>query len=110
MAWSQLSNYPCAQTMLGYMYHRGQGVPINYNIAVDYYLKAAVQKDMDAWLQIGYLFECGDGVPIDKYKALEWYSKDDLNKIHIQKLISEGYHISDKDKRKLIGNNVWNGN
>ncbi|KAI8879975.1 HCP-like protein, partial [Backusella circina FSU 941] len=78
MAWSQLSaekNYSCAQTMIGFLYHKGQGVPINYSIAIEYYLKAARQRDKDAWFHIGYLFECGDGVPVDKYKALEWYSK-----------------------------------
>ena len=64
-----------AQTMLGFMYHNGQGVPQNYVEAARLYKQAALQGDLQAQTSLGYLYEQGIGVPQSHKEAANWYLK-----------------------------------
>jgi hypothetical protein len=64
-----------AQSILGFMYANGQGVPQDYNKAEKWYRKAAAQGDADAQTFLGIMYGKGQGVPQDYGKAAEWYRK-----------------------------------
>lgn len=48
-------------------------VPTDYEEAVAWYRKAAVQGDPVAQRSLGSRFEWGKGVPVDLVQALTWY-------------------------------------
>src|ERR1019366_6034446 len=62
-----------AQYMLGYLYHKGQGVPQDDTQAAGWYRKAAEQGDAGAQMQLGSLYKDGQGVPQDYAEAYFWY-------------------------------------
>ncbi|KAG0204731.1 hypothetical protein BGX33_008304 [Mortierella sp. NVP41] len=64
-----------AQVTLGDMYKDGQGIPQDYQAAMDCYLKAAAQGDATAQYNIGALYHNGQGVPQDFSQAMAWYRK-----------------------------------
>jgi len=58
------------------MYHEGQGVEVDYNIALEWYLKAAEQGYAMAQNSVGVMYHLGEGVvEEDVQKAVLWYSK-----------------------------------
>ena len=63
-----------AQNSLGWMYHKGQGVPKDYKTALKWYTLAAKQGDAYAQIGLGGMYENGDGVPQDYKTALKWYT------------------------------------
>jgi len=63
------------QSILGNMYHNGQGVPQDYKTAVKWYTLAAEQGIASAQFNLGHMYEKGDGVPQDKKIAAKWYSR-----------------------------------
>jgi TPR repeat protein len=62
-----------AQTGLGVMYERGQGVPQNFAQAWVWYSKAADQGDPDAQSNLGTMYANGWGVPQDFAQAVVLY-------------------------------------
>src|SRR6266704_1911402 len=64
---------PRAQSMLGVMYHFGQGVPRDYTEAAQWFRKAAEQGDTMAQNNLAVIYEHGRGVPQDYGQALRWY-------------------------------------
>ncbi len=62
-----------AQSNLGVMYQRGQGVPQDYAKAVRWYSKAANQGVPRAQFNLGFMYQNGLGVPQDTAKAVRWY-------------------------------------
>ena len=62
-------------TNLGVMYHKGQGVPVDYVAARNWYEKAAPSGSSDAMINLGLIYEKGLGVPIDPVHARHWYEK-----------------------------------
>lgn len=64
-----------AQAYVGEMYEKGLGVPPNYQIAIKWYKKAAIQNNTKAQLNLGYLYEKGLGVPKNLPLAMQWYEK-----------------------------------
>lgn len=68
-----------AQNNLGYMYLKGEGVPLNYAEAVRWIrLSAARGTSPDkgypaAQNNLGYMYEYGLGVPINYAEAQKWY-------------------------------------
>src|SRR3990167_7573350 len=64
-----------AQSILGFMYANGQGVPQDYNKAEAWYRKAAAQGDADAQTFLGIMYGRGQGVPQDYKEAAAWYRK-----------------------------------
>ena len=63
---------PRAQTYIGVMYQRGQGVPQNYLVAV-YWLHAAAAAGLpEAQYFLGLMYDKGQGVPQDFVLAHAW--------------------------------------
>jgi uncharacterized protein len=75
-----------AQASLGWVYREGYGgIVRNYQLAFEWYMKAALQDYPNAQASIGWLYREGLGVPQDYAKSLEFYRKGaengDLNAI-----------------------------
>lgn len=63
-----------AQTVLGIMYDKGEGVTENDVEAVKWYRKAAVRGDADLQHNLGVMYYAGDGVPENNISAYVWMS------------------------------------
>lgn len=64
---------PEAQTNVGEIYERGMGVDPNYELAAQWYQKAADKGYSRGIFNLGTLYEQGRGVPQDSLKALNLY-------------------------------------
>jgi uncharacterized protein len=64
-----------AQTNLGVMYEKGQGVPQDYAAAVSWYRKAADQGFVASQHFLGNRYLNGQGVPQDYAAAMSWFRK-----------------------------------
>jgi len=64
-----------AQTMLGGLYHQGQGVGQDYSEAAIWFRKAAEQGFPDAQFKLGYAYLKGEGIPQDYAQAAVWYRR-----------------------------------
>lgn len=64
-----------AQTAMGRMYEKGQGVPKDYGISFSWYEKAANQGYGYAQRSLGKFYELGLGVDPSPEKAFDWYKK-----------------------------------
>lgn len=62
-----------AQTVLGYLYEKGQGVSPDPAQAVVWYRKAADQGLPDALFNLGRVYQHGVGVKADLGEAKKWY-------------------------------------
>ena len=63
-----------AQSMLGWMYEWGEGVPKDYVQARLWYEKAAAQGSPDAQFTLGQLYAKGQGVTQNHVQAHMWYN------------------------------------
>jgi hypothetical protein len=61
------------QSLLGWMYEKGQGVSQDYKTAVKWYRLAAEQGDADAQYNLGVMYQKGQGVPQDYKTAVKWH-------------------------------------
>ncbi len=61
-----------AQTHVGWLYEKGEGVSQNYAEALRWYHLAAAQGNANAQDNIGALYVNGQGVPRDYAEALHW--------------------------------------
>ena len=61
-----------AQTMLGFLYDQGLGVPQNSAEAIRWFEMAAKQGNITAQTNLGVLYYEGRGVQQDSRRALEW--------------------------------------
>ena len=66
-------DHPESQFFLGFMYHSGRGVPINYSMAKKWYSLSASQGYAHAQYHLGSLYAEGKGVQQDYFKAEYWY-------------------------------------
>src|SRR6185437_11693997 len=64
-----------AESLLGHMYRRGEGVPQNYAQALLWCKKAADQNEKEAQYVLGGMYYYGEGVPQDYAEAFRWYHK-----------------------------------
>ncbi|MCR5258050.1 MAG: sel1 repeat family protein [Desulfovibrio sp.] len=64
-----------AQFRLGVMYENGQDVPLVFEKALSWYMRAASQGNKYAQHNLGMMHELGRGVPQDFAKALSWYRR-----------------------------------
>lgn len=55
-----------AMVTIGLLYHEGTGFPQNYSKAMDWYLKAYVLGNGDAYNNIGVMYRDGLGVPVNR--------------------------------------------
>jgi hypothetical protein len=63
-----------AQSNLGAMYDKGEGVSQNYPKALNWYRKAADQGNSMAQYNIGFMYASGHGVQQDDVTAHFWFS------------------------------------
>jgi hypothetical protein len=64
-----------AQSMLGLLYYRGQGVPQDHNEALRWFRQAADQDDVVAQFHLGVMLAKGQGVPQDDVEAANWFRR-----------------------------------
>ena len=64
-------NYAPAQSELGFIYYKNQ----NYKTAAFWYLKAALQGDAFAQLNLGFMHFNGLGVPKNYEQAFYWFQQ-----------------------------------
>ena len=64
-----------AQASLGYLYYAGEGVPRDYERAVFWYGKAAMQGNRDAQYNLAVAYAFGEGVAPDLTEAALWYRR-----------------------------------
>jgi TPR repeat protein len=64
-----------AQSNLGFMYEKGQGVEQDFKEAVKWYQKAAEQGYAAAQHNLGSMYEKGQGVEQDFKEAVKWFQK-----------------------------------
>ena len=63
-----------AQSILGFMYDNGEGVPQDDTEAVKWYRLAADQGDAGAQSNLGVMYAKGEGVPQDYVLAHLWFN------------------------------------
>ena len=63
-----------AQFKLGSMYYFGEGVPVDFKLALKWLSLAAEQGDVDAQHNLGVMYKNGQGIPEDKVQAYAWYN------------------------------------
>jgi TPR repeat protein len=61
-----------AQTLLGYMFAYGRGVPQNYVESAYWYRCASEQGDATGQYMLGLMYDKGHGVPQDYVLAYKW--------------------------------------
>ncbi|MBW1892130.1 MAG: sel1 repeat family protein [Deltaproteobacteria bacterium] len=64
-----------AQSVVGFMYRKGDSVPQNYAEAFKWFTKAAGHGGRFAQYNLGIMYENGEGVPQNYAKAVKWYIK-----------------------------------
>jgi len=62
-----------AQFNLGVIYYSGQGVAIDYALALQWFKKAAFQGHSLAQYNVGYMYEKGEGTPQDYEESVKYY-------------------------------------
>ena len=62
-----------AQTQLGWMYHTGFRVTLDYSEAVKWFRQAAEQGDANAQFNLGVIYKNGQGVTQNYSEAIKWY-------------------------------------
>ncbi len=65
--------YAQAQSNLGFMYDKRQGVPQDYAEALKWFRKAAEQGLAEAQINLGVMYAEGEGVPQDYVLAHMWF-------------------------------------
>lgn len=65
--------HPAAQTALGNRYRAGDGVAMDYGLALHWYRRAAEQGYAAAQNNMGAIYEQGLGVARDDMEAAKWY-------------------------------------
>jgi TPR repeat protein len=64
-----------AQSTLGLLYYRGNGVPQDPDEALKWFRRAADQDDAIAQFHLGVMFSKGEGVPQDNAEAANWFRR-----------------------------------
>ena len=64
-----------AQTEVGEIYEKGLGAQPSYDLATEWYQKAAAQGHPRAQINLGYLYEKGLGVKKNVTTAADWYQR-----------------------------------
>ncbi|KAF9316962.1 hypothetical protein BGZ91_005453, partial [Linnemannia elongata] len=66
---------PTAQNNIGDQYRFGEGVPLNFTTAMEWYRMAADQDDPRGQWSVAQIYGYALGVPMDYSLAMEWYQK-----------------------------------
>lgn len=93
-------NNAVAAYNIAHLYYDGQGVTRDYDIAFEYFLKAAGNNLNLSMGGLGVTFLKGRDVKIDKYKALECFIKSGDHPEGVEELNQQGIHLKVQDKSK----------
>ncbi len=74
MPLAETADHAYAQYFVGRMYAGGQGLTQDYDLAAEWYRKAAEKGVGDAQYRLGSLYQTGRGVPKDMEYAYSWYT------------------------------------
>ena len=75
LAMLALRGHTESQHNLGYHFHFGFGVPVDYDLAIYWHTLAANAGDTYAMTNLGKIYSEKDGPRWDGPKAIEWYEK-----------------------------------
>lgn len=64
-----------AQNIVGQVFEKGLGQPVDYKSALQWYTKSAEQGNSQAQLNLGHMYEKGLGTSPDQQAADKWYRK-----------------------------------
>lgn len=98
-----------AQSMVGFMYATGQGLPQAYDAAGYWYRLAAEQGDPTSQYLLGLAYDKGQGVPQDDVAAYKWLN---LAAAHAPKKTRENFAklrnaVASKMSRGQIAAGQW---
>lgn len=98
-----------AQTMVGFMYATGRGLPQSYDAASYWYRLAAEKGDTTAQYLLGLAYDKGQGVPLDEVAAYKWLN---LAAAHAPKRLHDNYAklrnaVASKMSRGQIAAGQW---
>jgi TPR repeat protein len=97
-----------AQSMLGLLYYRGQGVPQDHGEASRWFRRAADQDDIAAQFHLGIMFAKGQGVPQDKAQAAKWFGRAaDLGDAQAQYNLGLFYARGEAGEPDNISAHMW---
>jgi hypothetical protein len=83
---------PAAEQKLGRAYQLGEGVPVDFAKAHDWYRKSAAQGNAKAMHDLGYMYHFGQGVTADQKAAASWFLKAAENDLPAAELaVGTGY-------------------
>ncbi len=63
-----------AQSLLGFIYQKGKGVPQDYKTAIKWYKLAAEQGDVSAQVNLGRMYATGIGTLQEHTRAYMWWN------------------------------------
>lgn len=78
---------------LGLLYEEGQGVPLDYKQAMNWYTKAAARGDTDAAFALGRMYSKGLGVTQNRPMAYFWYGR----------AAKGGHYLGKQEQEKCAG-------
>ncbi|HEY3950144.1 DUF3857 domain-containing protein [Phenylobacterium sp.] len=97
-----------AQVRLSKRYDRGDGVPIDTQLAADWLQKAAAGGNAEAQIQLGQNYARGRGVPADLDQSLAWFRKAaDQGDAVGQRLVGQAYLNGESVKQDRAQAIAW---
>jgi hypothetical protein len=87
-----------AQTYVGDIYQQGLGTAPRYDLAAEWYRKAADQGNTRGRMSLGYLYENGLGVAKDQQQARRWYGTTSVQQSAAP---VEESGLSDRERKEL---------
>jgi TPR repeat protein len=97
-----------AQMLLGRMYSRGNGVPVDEGEAVKWIRRAADQGNPAAQFGLGNMYAQGKGVPQDTAEAAKWYrAAADRGDPHAQYNLGLAYAKGEGLEQDNISAHMW---
>jgi TPR repeat protein len=90
---------PVAQTYVGEIYMKSPPEKPRYDLAAQWFEKAAGKGHKRAQVNLAYLYENGLGVPADMNRAVSWYSK--ASGANIQEIVQQQQQLSAEERAEL---------
>ncbi|UCV18900.1 tetratricopeptide repeat protein [Ferribacterium limneticum] len=79
--WAAKGNVDAAYN-LAVIHQYGDGVPLDYAVAMRWYRQAAEQGDKVSQMQIGLMYQIGQGVAADEAEAHRWFTMNRKHHLH----------------------------
>ncbi len=107
--WRSLADsHPDAQFRLGDLYERGIGVARSFDLAAEWYRKAAANGHADAQFSYARLYDMGHGVDKSPEAAWQWYLKAaESGSAPAQYHVANAYMSGKGVERDLVQAYVW---